>query len=201
MRRRKTVLIVAVIAVALLFVLSPVYSYWESLPQISYKIGDEIKGFPIDEVSITVWNYSVTNANVQGLPLPSDPSGLQWVILNVSIHNLVNKDIFFNQTGDLQTKLSKASSKYLFLELDGEHTFGIGGAISAGGASYPRTPNEDTNWWGVALDVSSFTELRANQRVDGFMYFLKDQGLIPKELICKSHFETKPIFAVDLQQP
>lgn len=198
MSRRKIVLIVVVIAVALSFVLSQVNSYWESLPQASYKIGDEIKGFPIDEVSITVWNYSVTNASVQGLPLPSYPSGLQWVILNVSIHNLVNKDIFFNQTGDLQTELSKASSKYLFLELDGEHTFGIGGESIAGGASYPSTPNGDTNWWGIALDASSFTELRANQQVDGFMYFRKDQGLVPKELICKSVFETKPIFAVDL---
>jgi hypothetical protein len=124
-------------------------SYWESMPQASYKIGDEIKGFPIEEVSITVWNYSVTDENVQGLPLPSAPSGMQWVILNISIQNLENKDIFFNQTSDLQTELSKASSKYLFLEFKEVHTFGIGGESTVGGASYPRTPTGDTNWWEI----------------------------------------------------
>ena len=198
MRRRKIALLVVVIALALLLVPSNVYSNWESLPQASYKIGDEIKGFPIDGVSITVWNYSVTDENVQGLPLPSAPSGMQWVILNVSIQNLENKDIFFNQTGNLQTELSKASSKYLFLEFKEVHTFGIGGESTGGGASYPRTPTGDTNWWGITIDASSFTELRANQRVDGFMYFLQNQGLVPGELICRSITETKPIFAVDL---
>jgi len=194
------VLIAVVVGVALLLVVSQVNSYWESLPQASYKIGDEIKGFPIDGFSITVWNYSVTDENVQGLPLPSVPSGMQWVVLNVSIQNLMNKDIFFNQTGNLQTELSKASSKYLFLEFKEVHSFGIGGESTGGGASYPRTPTGDTNWWGITIDNSSFTELRANQRVDGFMYFLKNQGLVSGELICQSLGETKPIFAVDLIQ-
>jgi hypothetical protein len=36
--------------------------------------------------------------------------------------------------------------------------------------------------------------------VDGFMYFLKNQGLVSGELICQSLGETKPIFAVDLIQ-
>jgi len=191
MIRRTTVLIVVVIAVALLFVLSQVYSYWESLPQASYKIGDEIKGFPVDEMSLTVWNSYTTNESVQGLP--ESAFGVQLVILNVSIHNLVNRDLFFNGTDSLHARLVKAVSQYLVLE--------YGGKVPQGtetGLAYPRTPSGDFDWWGVALKVSSFDWLGANQSINGSMYFRIGPGLAPKELICKSVPETKPVFAVDL---
>jgi hypothetical protein len=93
MIRRKTVSIVVIIGVALLLVLPLLNSYWESLPQASYKIGNEIKGFPVAEMSLTIWNAYTTNESVQGLP--EEPFGVQHVILNVSIHNLVNRDLFF----------------------------------------------------------------------------------------------------------
>lgn len=186
--------IVVIAFVAVLFLVSHIISYWNSLPQASYKLGDEIRGFPVDEISITVWNYSVTNTNVPGLPLPNVPSGLQFVVFNVSIRNLENHALFFNQTGDLQTRLSRATSKYLYLELEGQNLPGS----TVGGASFPRIPNGDIDFWGIALN-ESLTHLGANERVDGFIYFLKDSGLTSKELVCKSIYETKPIFVVNLK--
>lgn len=190
--RKKAIAAIAVIIVVI-FIVPSIISYWNSLPEASYKIRDEIKGFPISEMSLSVWNCYTTNESVQGLP--GQPFGVQLVILNVTIHNLVNRDLFFNGTDDLHTRLVKAMSEYLLLEYSGK----VGQDIETGGTS-PRTPTGDFDWWGVALNVSSFDWLGANQSINGSMYFtiggLAD--LAPKELICQSVGETKPVFALDL---
>jgi len=89
--RKRTMAVIAVILVVI-FIVPSIISYWNSLPAASYKIGDEIKGFPVKEMSLTVWNCYITNESMHGLPELF--SGVQLVILNVTVHNLVNRDLF-----------------------------------------------------------------------------------------------------------
>ena len=170
-----------------LFLISPVVSYWNALPQASYELGNQIKGFPINGLSLIVWNYSVIKTGLPNLSLPTFPFGLQYVVFNVSVVNLENQGVNFNQS-DVEKQLSQATSKYIYLELE---------ASNGGGGSFPRIPNGDIDWWGVALS-EPLTHMDANERVDGFMYFMKDPGLVPRQLVCKSIFETKPLFVVHL---
>lgn len=192
--RKKAIAAIAVILV-IIFIVPFIISYWNSLPEASYKIDDEIKGFPVNELSLTVWNCYTTNESVQGLPESPFGVEVQLVILNVSIHNLVNRGLFFNGTDDFHARLVKAVSQYLVLEYGGK----VGQGTDTGLASY-LMPSGDIDWWGVALNVSSFDWLGANQSINGSMYFRIGPGLAPEELICKSMLETKPIFAVDLTQ-
>ncbi len=170
-----------------LFLIPPIVSYWNTLPQASYGLGNQISDFPISGLSLIVWNFSITNTSLPDLSLPTLPFGLQYVVLNVSVLNQENQGVNLNQS-DVEKQLSQATSKYLYLELETSH---------GGGASFPRIPDGDSDWWGVAL-TKPLTYMGANERVDGFMYFMKDPGLVPKQLVCKSIFETKPLFVVDL---
>jgi hypothetical protein len=134
-----------------------------------------------------------TNQSIQGLPELSP--GLQFAILNVAIHNLENQDLFFNETNDIHAQLAKAASKYVVLAYSGK----VGGSTETGFVSYSM-PTGDSDWWGTALNVTSFDWIGANQSVNGFMYFRIEQGFAPKELICRSVGESKPVFVVDLTQ-
>lgn len=51
----------------------------------NYRIGDEIKGFPVDELSITVLNWS-TATTVEGMGPPGLDS--EYVVVPVIVHNL-----------------------------------------------------------------------------------------------------------------
>ncbi len=120
-----------------LFVIPSIVSYWNDLPQTSYKLGNQINGLPINGLSLIVWNYFVINTSLPNLSLPTLPFELQYVVFNVSVLNLENQGINFNQS-DVEKQLSQATSKYLYLEL---------GASNGGGASFPRIPNGDIDWW------------------------------------------------------
>jgi hypothetical protein len=189
--KKRTIVIAITIILVVLFVVPAITNYWNSLPEASYKIGDEVKGFPVSEMSLTVWNCYVTNESMQGLPELF--TGAQFVIINATIHNLVNRDLFFNGTDDFHARIVEAVSKYLTLEYSGK----IGQQTETGLASN-LTPSGNFDWWGVALTVSSFDWIGANQSIKGSMYFRIGPGLAPKELICKSVPETKPLFVVDL---
>jgi hypothetical protein len=133
---------------------------------------------------------------VPGLPpivqSPFAP-GNQYVILNVSILNLLNQDIFFNGTDSLHERIVKAGNQYLVLEYSGK----VGDRTETGLASY-STPSGTSDWWGVALNTPSFDLMAANQSIDGSMYFRIGPQFAPKTLICKSAPTNVPLFVVDL---
>jgi hypothetical protein len=179
--------ILLIVFLAALFLISPVVSYWNTLPQASYRLANQIKDFPINGLSLIIWSYSIINTSLPNLSLTTLPFDWQYVVFNVSIINLENQEVNFTQR-DVEKQLSQATSKNLYLDLVASH---------GGGSSSPRIPDGYSDWWGVALS-KPLTHMKANERVDGFMVFTKDPGLVPKQLVCKSIFETKPLFVVQL---
>ncbi len=183
--RRKIEITAVAIAIVLILVISAAYSYWESLPYATYKIGDEIKGFPIDGISITITNFSISQTN---LPFPNSST----VILNVTIQNLADDTVYFNQSS-LETKFDQAASnKHL------ELTYGSAKGGSGGGAY----PYNHTNWWGITWPGNpELNSLIANQQINGSMLFtLTPNSFSTFELTCKQTSQEKPLFTVDLAQ-
>jgi len=183
---RRKIGLVILIFIALILVVSVLYLYWETLPYASYKIGNEIKGFPVDGISIIITNISTS-------PDLTFPKTSEDVILNVTIRNLASYPIYFNQT-NLQTKLSQASSKYL------ELTYKVGSG--EGGAS-PFT-NNNNEWWGITVfgvPNNEFNWLAANESINGSIRFmLGDDTYHSFQLVCKSNSQQKPLFIVNLGQ-
>jgi len=182
--RRKNELITISIFIALILVFSLVNSYWDSLPYANYKIGDEIKGFPVDGISMTITNFSISQTN---LPFPNS----SMIVLNVTIHNLADKAVYFNQSG-FQTKFEQAAaSKHL--ELTFRTTSG------GGGSAYPNNYND---WWGITVfGGPEFNSLTANENIGGsILYVLTPDSYISFELVCKSTSQQKPLFNVNLAQ-
>ena len=183
--RRKIEISAVAIAIVLILVISAAYSYWESLPYATYKIGDEIKGFPIDGISTTITNFSISQTN---LPFPNSST----VILNVTIQNLADYTIYFNQSS-LETKFDQAiSNKHL------ELTYGT----SKGGGGGGAYPYNHTNWWGITWPGNpELNSLTANQQINGSMLFtLTPNSFNTFELTCRQTSQEKPLFTVNLAQ-
>jgi hypothetical protein len=182
--RRKIELIAVSIFILLILVVSLVYSYWESLPYASYKIGDEIKGFPADGISMTITNFSTS-------PDLTFPTTSEDVTLNVTIRNLASYPIYFNQT-DFQTKLDQAASKHLDLKYKVERGVGETSAWNY------------TDWWGITVfgvQKNQFNWLAANESVNGSIRFvLGNETYSSLELVCRSTSQQKPLFNVNLAQ-
>lgn len=181
--RRKIEITAVAISIVLILVISAAYSYWESLPYATYKIGDEIKGFPIDGTSITITNFSISQTN---LPFPNSST----VVLNVTIQNLADYTVYFNQSS-LETIFDQAASNK-HLELTYRTTKG-------GGSAYPY---KHTNWWGITSPgYLEFNSLTANQQINGSMLFtLTPNSFSTFELTCRQTSQQKPLFTVNLAQ-
>jgi hypothetical protein len=182
--RRKIEVATVAIFIALILVISTAYTYWETLPSAVYKIGDEIKGFPVDGISMTITNFMVSQTN---LPFPNSSK----VVLNVTIHNLADYTVYFNQSS-FETKFDQsAANKHL------ELTYKT--AKGGGGGAYP--PNY-SNWWGITMSgATEFNSLTANERINGSMvYVLTPDSYSSFGLVCKSTSEQKPLFIVNLAQ-
>jgi hypothetical protein len=180
--KRKIWPIAVLILVAIVLVVSLANAYWNTLPYATYKIGDEIEGFPVDGLSITITNFSISPDSIF-------PASSNDVALNVTIKNLASYSVDFNQS-DLQTKLIQAESKHLYLKYDLRNGFG------------ETSPWNYTDWWGITvfeLQQDGFNGLSANESVNGSIRFvIGSDNYTSFQLICRLAFQEKPLFIVNL---
>jgi hypothetical protein len=182
--KRKIWPIAVLTLIAILIVVSLVNSYWETLPYSTYKIGDEIKGFPIEEISITFTNFSIS-------PDINFPETSKDVTFNVTIKNLASYSLFFNQS-DVQTKFDQVSSKQLYLKYETKKGFGETSAWNF------------SDWWGITIlgfQKNGFNWLSPDESVNGSIRFvLGDNSYTSFQLVCRSSLHQKPLFVVNLTQ-
>ncbi len=174
------VLIIAWIAYSL------VYSYWARFPYSTYRLNDEIKGFPIDGISVSFTNYSIT-------PDISFPKDSEDVNVNVTVRNLTNQTFNFNQL-DFQEKFYKeAGSKELTLYFYINRT--QKGGVGSG---------DYRSWWGITVSGKLMDELgslEANGSVNGSIRFMqRTANYTSFDLLCTSNAQQKPLFIVNLTQ-
>jgi len=176
----------AFILIVAIIVVSSVYSYWERLPYAYYEIGDEIKGFPIDEISITVSNFFIS----PDLTFPKDSINVN---LNLTIRNLSNHPIYFNE-GEFPQKFNQATNKQFYIEYEKE-----GGR---GGTSVRKSGDNWGDLWGITVfgvPNDGFKSLAANESVNGSMHFVLGNATYTSfTIICRSNAESKPLFIVSL---
>ena len=178
-RRTKFALLLIVVLVAAY----SVYSYWETIPYEVYEIGDEMKGFPANGMSLTVTQLSTAQDT-------TFPTSSEDIILNVTIRNTTNSTLYLNR-GDLLTRLNQfSSSTNLVLQ------YKIGG--STGG----KWSKDDNDWLGVfelGIPNSQITALESNQSLMGsIQYTLGDGNYSSFQLVCRQTSQTKPLFIVNL---
>jgi hypothetical protein len=171
--KRKIGLLAA--AIVIILAVSLVYSYWESLPYASYKIGDEIKGFPVDGISMTINNFSTS-------PDLTFPESSKDIFLNVTLRNLSGHSVYFNH--------DESASKYLDLKFVTEK--GVGEASAW---------NYTSNWVITLFDIqkNEITSITLNESANGTIRFvLGNVTYSSLELICRSISQQKPLFIVNL---
>ena len=184
---RKRELVVSTVLI-LIFGVPLVYSlannYWERLPYASYKMGEEIRGFPIDGLSITVVNLSTS-------PDITFHNSSEDVILHVIIQNLASYPIDFSQP-ELQLKLYQAANKHFYLA----YTLERGGGGSAGQRIYNKS-----DWWGITFSKNEFKGLATNESLNGSILFvLGDDAYTSFQLACIQASQQKPLFIVNLER-
>ena len=179
-------LAILVIIVAFI-VYSLAYSYWSTFPYANYKLNDEVKGFPIDGMSITFTNYSIT-------PDLSFPKTSEDVNVNVTIRNLTNQTFYLNQTSFQEKLYKEAGNKDLFLD------FFYANGVNASGTG--RGGYQE--WWGITVSGIPMNELGSLQpygSVNGSIrYMLGDGNYTSFVLFCKSSSQQKPLFSLNLTQ-
>ncbi len=183
--RRIAWLTILIVFVAFI-VYSLVYSYWSTFPYANYRLNDEVKGFPIDGMSITFTNYSIT-------PDLSFPQSSEDVNVNVTVRNLTNQTLYLNQTAFEERLFKEAGRKDLELAayINGRNAGGTG----RGGSQ---------QWWGITVDGKSMNEygvLEANGSVNGSIkYTFGDGNYTSYVLFGRSLSQPKPLFALNLTQ-
>ena len=180
------------------------YQSWNGTSLHStYKLGDEIKGFPVSEMSLTVYGIDISKTNsipnVGGLT-GGLPSNSNYVSILVTIKNLENSTLYFNQTSDFMNKYSKTLSQKFVLTYGEENH-----------EAYPQTGYLDTNGtvagrisygWDFDINIASskgLTSLAPNQTVWGSLIFLVDEQYAPNQLICREGSNSNPNFVVNLK--
>jgi hypothetical protein len=152
-------------------------------------LGDEVKGFPVDEMSLTVWNWTVADGvNVTGIAQLGAYD--KYVVLSVSLRNIADHPVYFGRNDTFNESLEKAKTKTLLLESvknvgKGEET----------DRALAQTSALDMGW-GITL-TNKLTFLGPNQSVNGFLYFMIYEYNIPKRLVCND-VGKGDVFSVDL---
>jgi hypothetical protein len=182
------VLLVAFLVLALFFFGLIHWPYSTS----NYRIGDEIKGFPVDELSITVLNWSTTTT-VKRMGPPGLDS--EYVVIPVIVHNLANHTLYFNRNDDFNDELTRAMSKQLFL-VYGEKNY----EVTSGFSSFTSWGSLSVGWGLNQANPAEASSLAANQSATGFLCFDMSSYYTPKELVCSNGPNTQPIFIVDLNK-
>jgi hypothetical protein len=137
--RAKLIAVVILIAVILV---SMAYSFrLFSLPDFTphHKIGEEIKGFPVDELSITFTDYTITKSLEEEVPtLQTNLQSSKYVIFMVTVKNLASHELYFNRQDDFNDKLTLAKV-YSFVLTYGERDYDAFPIIITYPTSVPST--------------------------------------------------------------
>jgi hypothetical protein len=146
------------------------------MPKIG--LGDEIKGFPVKETSLTVWNWTTALAvNVSGIA-QADPQYQEYIVLNVSLRNVASHEVYFGANDSFNQELQQAKTKNLFLEAVYVHPrYGTTTLIV-----HSETNALDIGW-GIT-PTEKLSSLAPNQSVNGSMYFIIHQVWTPESLFC-----------------
>ena len=183
---KKIVWLVILALIIAWIVYSLASSYWARFPYATYRLNDEIKGFPIDGISVTFTNYSIT-------PDIGFPKDSEDVNVNVIVRNLTNQTFNFNQL-DFQEKFYEdAGSKELTLY------FYVNGTQKGGVGS-----GDYRSWWGIKVSGKPMNELgslEANGSVYGSIRFMqRTANYTSFDLLCTSSSQQKPLFIVGVNK-
>jgi hypothetical protein len=141
-------------------------------------LGDQVEGFPVKEMSLTVWNWTAELVvNVSGLAQP-DPQYQEFIVLKVSLRNTATYAVYFGRNDSFNLELQQAKIKNLFLEATYQHPrYGTETIIV-----HSETDALDIGW-GITLTEKP-SLLTPNQLMNGSLYFIMHQGYTPKSLFC-----------------
>jgi hypothetical protein len=177
------------------------YQSWSGpLFPSTYNLGEEIKGFPTSEMSLTISNMTISkttdvpNTSIMGLPADSN-----YVILTVAIRNLGDTTLTFNQASDFMDKFNKAPSNFVLTYGEENHE------------AFPQIGYDNTNGmasgmvtygWHFSINIKNanqFTSLPPHQTVYGKLIFTIGQNYSPNQLLCRAGLAGNPDFAVNLK--
>lgn len=197
-----------VVAIGILLIVMVVlglywYQIWNGpLFHTTYNVGDEIRGFPVSEMSLTVCNMTISQTtnipNVGGLT-GGLPAQSNYVILTVAIKNLENATLYFNRASDFMDRYSRVLQNNNFVLTYGEENH----------EAYPQTGYIDTtgmaagiinlNWgWGInMMNAKEVTSLASYQTIYGYLIFFVGEYYSPNQLLCREGFSSSPNFAVN----
>ncbi len=183
---KRIVWLVILVLIIAWIVYSLAYSYWARFPYATYTLNDEIKGFPIDGISVSFTNYSIT-------PDISFPKDSEDVNVNVTMRNLTNQTLNFNQL-DFQKKFYNAAGNKeltLYFYINDTQKGGVGSG-------------DCRTWWGVRVSgkpMNELSSLEANGSVNGSIRFMqRTANYTSFNLLCTSSSQQKPLFVVNLNQ-
>ena len=147
-----------------------------STPRIG--LGDEIKGFPVKETSLTIWNWTTALAvNVTGIA-QANPQYQEYIVLSVSLRNVASQEVHFGTNDSFNQELQQARTKNLFLEAVYEAPrYGTTTLIAHSEA------NALDIGWGIT-STEKPSNLAPNQTINGSLYFIMHQGYTPTNLFC-----------------
>jgi hypothetical protein len=141
-------------------------------------LGDEIKGFPVKETSLTVWNWTTAlTVNVTGIA-QADPQYQEYVVLNVSLRNIASHEVHFGTNDSFNQELQQAKTKNLFLE----YFYDLPKYGRMTEIAHSETNALDIGW-GIT-PTEKLSSLAPNQSVNGSMYFIIHQVWTPESLFC-----------------
>jgi hypothetical protein len=141
-------------------------------------LGDEIKGFPAKETSLTVWNWTTTlTVNVTGIA-QANPQYQQYVVLNVSLRNIASHEVYFGTNDSFNQELQQAKTRNLFLE----YFYDLPKYGRMTEIAHSETNALDIGW-GIT-PTEKLSSLAPNQSVNGSIYFIIHQVWTPKNLFC-----------------
>jgi len=192
------------VAVAILLIIVIVsgllwYQTWSGpLLHSTYNVGDEIKGYPTSEMSLTVSKMTISKTsdvpNVNGLSADDT-----YVILTVDVRNLGDSTLIFNQGSDFMDRFQKAPSNFFLTYGQENHE------------AFPLVGYDDTNGYASGMvsyqwyfninikNAHTLTSLAPHQTVNGELIFAIGQNYSPNQLLCRAGMAGNPSFVVNLK--
>jgi hypothetical protein len=172
--------IVAGIIIIVVIILSYVI-YSQSLKgplfHTTYKIEEEISGFPVSEMSFTVCNMATSKTVSLPDSMYMTPLGEEnhYVILTIAIRNIANHELFFNRSDPFMGELREATAiNYFFLTIGTENHEVEANRLSISAYNSQdamKSLNSYAHGWGVIMEPTPLVKyLSPNQTVYGKLY-------------------------------
>ena len=190
--------VVAVGILLIIIVVIGLYEYqtWNGpLLHATYNLGDEIKGFPVSEMSLTICNVTTSKTilmqGVQDIGGGVGNQG-QYAIVTVAVRNLEDNQVSFTKGSDISSTMR--SLKFVLTDGDGKH--------QVNPAFYFLDSNKQTPVWEMGIlmpNAQEVTTLAPHQTVYGYLYFIVGENYTPNLLQCIQGFNSNPNFAVNLK--